>query len=176
MTPHPRHAAEDEEDGWDSWWKDASWLRSANGDTPGMARHSSSRHVRTRQEVLEDNVIIVVNQTRGEHGLEGLVLDQRLRAAARAHSQDMATRRYLAHLSPEGITPHARMLGAGYARPAAENVALHEPNALLVVRAWMNSPGHRVNILHPRFRAIGVGVFLQTSPRVAWWTQNFGYA
>ncbi|MFD9052943.1 CAP domain-containing protein [Streptomyces zaomyceticus] len=171
MKPHPHDPPEDEDDGWDSQWKDAAWLRSTNADTP-----SSSRHVRTRQEALENNVITVVNQTRANHGLNGLVTDERLRTAARAHSHDMATRRYLAHLSPEGITPHARMLAAGCAHPAAENVALHEPNALLVVRAWMNSPGHRVNILHPLFRTIGVGVFLQTSPRVAWWTQNFGYA
>ncbi|MFF3249313.1 CAP domain-containing protein [Streptomyces sp. NPDC002870] len=116
-----------------------------------------------------------MNQERAERGLVRLHMEERLRMSSRHHSQDMAARSFFAHLSPDGGTPDERMLAAGYQYPAAENIAIFEPNAMAVVRAWMNSPGHRVNILHPHVRAIGVGMFLDARTRLAWWTQNFGY-
>ncbi|MFD9544893.1 CAP domain-containing protein [Streptomyces sp. NPDC060022] len=131
--------------------------------------------MRTRQESLEDGVVTLVNQQRAERGLVRLRIEERLRFSARYHSQDMAVRGFFDHRSPEGSTPDARMMAAGYPFPAAENIAVVEPNAMIVVTAWMNSPGHRVNILHPDTRAIGVGVFLDADTRLAWWTQNFGY-
>ncbi|MEU0156580.1 CAP domain-containing protein [Micromonospora fulviviridis] len=58
----------------------------------------------------------------------------------------------------------------GYAQPAAENIAKGQSRPHEVIHAWLNSPGHRANLLNPDF---SVGLHLDSGP---WWTQNFGYA
>jgi uncharacterized protein YkwD len=85
----------------------------------------------------------------------------------------MAARRYFAHESPDGGTPFDRMLSAGYPYGAAENIARGQRLPLEVMHSWMNSWGHRKNILHPDFVTIGVGVHLDKDG--PWWTQHFGY-
>jgi uncharacterized protein YkwD len=65
------------------------------------------------------------------------------------------------------------MRTAGYSWPAAENLARGQRRPHEVMHAWMNSPGHRANILNPATRAVGVG--LELGPGGPWWTQNFGY-
>ncbi|MER8223567.1 CAP domain-containing protein [Streptomyces sp. NPDC094143] len=181
MTAHPYGGPPDAEDGMDEWddqWDgNGSALRfSGAGARPPQGSTTRRPYaVRTRRQALEDDVARLMNQERVKRELVQLRVEERLRTSSRAHSEDMAAGGFLSHVSSAGTQPADRMLAAGYLFPAAENVAVHEPNAMAVVRAWMDSPGRRRNILNPAFRSIGVGVHLAPESRAAWWTQNFGY-
>jgi uncharacterized protein YkwD len=83
----------------------------------------------------------------------------------------MAINRYFSHTSLDGRTFDERIRDAGYTRPAAENIAKGQRSADDVMRAWMNSKGHRANILNCSYAAIGVGL----DTRGWYWTQDFGY-
>jgi uncharacterized protein YkwD len=128
----------------------------------------------SKQTAFEDEVVRLTNAERAEEGCEALRIDDRLRTAAREHSTDMAERGYFDHESPEGTSPWDRMRAAGYDAPGGENIAMGYPSPEAVVDAWMDSRGHRENILNCRFEAIGVGVHFG-SERGPWWTQDFGY-
>ena len=118
-----------------------------------------------------DQVVSLVNGARADAGCGALRVDDRLTAAAQGHSDDMAVNGYFSHTSQDGRTFADRVLAAGYPNPGGENIAQGQRSAQSVHDAWMNSDGHRANILNCDFTAIGVG--LNTS---AWtWTQNFGY-
>ncbi|MGW3690140.1 CAP domain-containing protein [Streptomyces sp. NPDC005125] len=117
--------------------------------------------------------MLAVNQRRRSVDLPALRLDERLRASARAHSADMAEREFFSHETPCGRHPADRMRAAGYPAPAAENIARGQQSVPVVMRDWMNSPGHRANILREGLATIGVGVHF--GPAGPWWTQNFGY-
>lgn len=111
---------------------------------------------------LESVLHISINDIRDAQGLRRLERDPALDAVARAHAQDMATRRYLAHETPEGLTPPDRMKRAGVKgfTLAGENVGTTsrlDPNREIVV-AWMDSTAHRDNILAPVFNTTGIGV------------------
>ena len=131
-------------------------------DEAGCAR-SGDRAARDPR-VAEAATFCLLNRRRRERGLPPLVRDRRIDAAARAHSRDMAERRFYAHESPDGTTPLQRMRRAGW--PAnrtggAENIAWGAGGASTpaeIVEGWMNSPGHRANILDPRLRTVGVGI------------------
>jgi uncharacterized protein YkwD len=122
---------------------------------------------------VEDSVVVLVNEARRRHRLPALRTDERLRTAARAHSADMRDRSYLAHDAPDGRSPDDRMRAAGYRQPASENIAVGYPTPHAVLQAWLRSPGHRANIVDPRFRAIGVGV--ARGDGGPWWTQDLGH-
>ena len=122
---------------------------------------------------LEDQVVLLVNQARRRAGIAELRPDERLRASARGHCERMATLDFFAHEDPDGSGPAQRMRAAGYSAPGAENIASGQREAVSVMRAWMNSPGHRANIVNPRFVTIGVGVDVRAGG--PWWTQHFGY-
>ena len=122
----------------------------------------------------EAEVVTLTNDQRVAHGCPALRDDPRLRAAAIAHSVDMRVRDYFAHNTPDGVTPWTRIEAQGYSDPSAENIAMGQQTPQSVVDAWMNSPGHRANILNCSSKAIGVGV--QFGPNGPWWTQDFGYS
>jgi uncharacterized protein YkwD len=122
---------------------------------------------------LEDAVARMVNDYRAKSGLRPLATNERLRDSARQHSEDMARGGFFSHDSPDGYTAFDRMLLAGYEHPGAENIAKGQEQPESAMRAWLNSPGHRANIMNAKFRAIGVGVRL--GPGGPWWTQHFGY-
>lgn len=122
----------------------------------------------------EAEVVALTNGQRAAHGCPALRDDPRLRAAAIAHSVDMRVRDYFAHNTPDGVTPWTRIEDQGYSDPSAENIARGQPTPQAVVEAWMNSAGHRANILNCSSKAIGVGV--QFGPDGPWWTQDFGYS
>ncbi|WP_194913161.1 CAP domain-containing protein [Catenulispora rubra] len=122
----------------------------------------------------EAEVVTLTNDQRVAHGCPALRDDPRLRAAAIAHSVDMRARNYFAHNTPDGVTPWTRIEAQGYSDPSAENIAMGQQTPQSVVDAWMNSPGHRANILNCSSKAIGVGV--QFGPNGPWWTQDFGYS
>lgn len=121
---------------------------------------------------LEARVVELTNQERAKAGCGPLRVDQRLVNAARAHSADMAAKGYFSHTSPSGETPWDRMKKAGYPASGGENIAMGYPTAEAVMKGWMNSSGHRANILNCGYKAIGVGV--KTGSGGPWWTQNFG--
>jgi uncharacterized protein YkwD len=121
---------------------------------------------------LGSEVLALVNRARERAGCDPLVADAGLAAVARAHSADMRDRDYFAHDTPEGLSPFDRadQAGVGYAR--AENIAFGQPDAAAVMEAWMNSAGHRANILDCDLTKLGVGV--AEGPGGPWWTQLFG--
>jgi uncharacterized protein YkwD len=122
----------------------------------------------------EAQVVTLVNQQRATAGCPALTVDSRLTTAARGHSQDMATRNYFDHNTPDGVTPWTRINNAGYKfSQAAENIAEGQSTPASVMDAWMNSEGHRANILNCGLRNIGVGLAYNGS-HTPYWTQDFG--
>ncbi|WP_309235732.1 CAP domain-containing protein [Streptomyces sp. TRM64462] len=96
-----------------------------------------------------------------------------LGALARAFSQDMAARDFFSHTDPDGDSPWDRAAQAGVEGLGGENIARGQADAAAVMESWMNSEGHRANILNCDFTTLGVGVhFGDGGP---WWTQNFGF-
>jgi len=122
-------------------------------------------------EEHELRVFELTNIERANHGVAPLVWSDSLAYAARLHSEDMAQNVFMNHTGSDGSTPWERMDRAGfiYSR-AAENVAYGQRSAEQVVGVWMNSDGHRRNILDPNLTELGVG-FAEYR-----WTQKFGAA
>jgi uncharacterized protein YkwD len=121
----------------------------------------------------EAAVVSLTNAERAKQGCSPLRIDSRLVVAARKHSADMAANNYFDHTSRNGDSPWKRMEDAGYSSPGAENIAKGYPTAAAVVKGWMNSPGHRANILNCGLRAIGVGMASGSGGPL--WTQDFGW-
>ncbi|MFJ6723029.1 CAP domain-containing protein, partial [Streptomyces sp. NPDC091259] len=118
-------------------------------------------------------VIALVNKERAAAGCGPLKEDPQLRNAAQGHSDDMARRDYFEHTDPDGGDPGTRTTAAGYRWSTyGENIAKGQQTPESVMNSWMNSPGHRANILNCSFKDIGVGV--HQGPGGPWWTQNFG--
>jgi uncharacterized protein YkwD len=121
----------------------------------------------------EGAVLAIVNNERAKAGCKALTVDGRLAAAARKHSADMVKRHYFSHTTPDGVTMAKRIDNEGYRwSTIGENIAAGQPNATEVMKAWMNSPGHRANILNCKFQQIGIGVAFDGRRPV--WTQDFG--
>ncbi len=120
----------------------------------------------------EAAVLELVNQARAEAGCGAVSADPALAAVARAHSADMRDRGYFSHDTPEGLSPFDRAEAAGLTHARAENIAYGQRDAAAVMDSWMNSPGHRANILNCSLSTLGVGV--AEGPGGPWWTQLFG--
>mgnify|MGYP002620007882 CR=1 FL=1 len=118
-------------------------------------------------------VLEIVNRERAANGCGPVVIDSRLAEAARLHSQDQAAHATMSHTGSDGSTFVERARRAGYDSPLGENVAVGYPTAEAVMAGWMNSPGHRANILNCAARAMGVGVATGADGRL-YWTQVFG--
>ena len=118
----------------------------------------------------ESEVIRLVNEIRTENGLKPLTANWELSRIARYKSEDMANNCYFSHTSPTYGTPFQmiRSFGLTY-RSAGENIAYGQRTPAAVVDAWMNSNGHRANILNPAFTQIGVGYCAGGN----YWTQMF---
>jgi uncharacterized protein YkwD len=127
---------------------------------------------------LEAEILERVNDERVKAGKPALKLSARLAVVARGHSYDMAIRRYLAHVSPEGTGPAERIGGVGIGYQAmGENVYMDESRdeiglAQRAVDAWLKSPPHRDNLLSPRFTETGVGA-ARSSEGSFYVTQDF---
>lgn len=115
-------------------------------------------------------VVSLTNTARAKAGCRPLRRDDRLDDAALRHSLDMSTKVYFSHDSKDGRTFSDRILAAGYTSPGGENIARGQTTAAEVVQAWMDSPGHRRNILDCTFTTIGVGY----AQHGDYWTQDFG--
>lgn len=119
---------------------------------------------------LEQKVVELTNQERRKHGLPELQIDLALSRVARMKSEDMQKNNYFSHTSPTYGSPFDMMRDFGISyRAAAENIAQGQRTAEEVVQAWMNSSGHRANILNKNYTHIGVG----HTPNGNYWTQMF---
>ena len=122
---------------------------------------------------MEAEVLRLVNEERAKYGLGALKRASDLDALARAHSQDMINRHFFDHTNPDGQSPFDRMRAAGISyRAAAENIAYGQRSAAAVMDAWMNSSGHRANILNGTYTEIGIGA-VKNSGGTIYWTQEF---
>lgn len=118
----------------------------------------------------EKEVIRLVNEIRGSNGLGELVADEELSRVARIKSQDMKDNNYFSHTSPAYGSPFDMMKSFGISyKTAGENIARGQTTPQAVVNGWMNSAGHRANILNASYNTIGVGYVADGN----YWTQMF---
>ncbi len=121
----------------------------------------------------ETEVIKLVNAERAKAGLPALKHNWQLSRVARYKSADMANKGYFSHNSPTYGTPFQMMENFGLRFSAAgENIAYGQRTPAEVMRDWMNSPGHRNNIMSRSFTEIGVGL-AKNKNGVCYWTQQF---
>lgn len=156
--------------------------------TPDAPQLSSEDHQKKDEEIPEKNeaaktpeddftiseyekkVAELVNQIRIENGLSPLTLNNELSAVARKKSQDMKDNHYFNHTSPVYGSPFDMMKSFGIIyKTAGENIAMGQRTPEEVVNAWMNSEGHRANILNSSFTQIGMGYVAEGN----YWTQMF---
>jgi uncharacterized protein YkwD len=122
---------------------------------------------------VAQQVVALVNQQRAAAGLAPVTLHPALTSAAQGHSNYQASRNTMTHIGANGSDAGDRIAAAGYAyRVWGENVASGQPDASSVMQAWMDSEGHRDNILNPRFTDIGVGL-AYSATGVSFWTEDF---
>ncbi|MYV72429.1 CAP domain-containing protein [Streptomyces sp. SID1046] len=118
-------------------------------------------------------VLALVNQERAAAGCSAVSLNAKLTKAAQDHSADMASHSNMSHTGSDGSDPGARITRAGYTWSTyGENVAYGYSTPEKVMEGWMNSQGHRENILNCSFKEIGIGLAQPGN----YWTQDFGTA
>lgn len=129
---------------------------------------------------FNNQVLALTNTFRAENNLPALKLNTELNAAAYLHSEDMAKQDYFDHIGKNGSKPWDRAKLVGYeARSMGENIAAGYTSAESVVQGWIDSPGHRANLLNASYTELGVGYF-HLSPDTGsvnyttYWTQLFG--
>ncbi|MEU9007425.1 CAP domain-containing protein [Streptomyces sp. NPDC048551] len=116
-------------------------------------------------------VLALVNKERAAVGCPVLTVNAKLTKAAQDHSADMAAHNNMSHTGSDGSDPGARITRAGYEwRTYGENVAYGYASAAQVMEGWMNSPGHKRNILDCSYKEIGIGL----AQPGQYWTQDFG--
>ena len=132
-------------------------------------------------DATEKQMLDLHNKKRASMGMSKLCVHPALQRAAEKHSRDMIDKDYFSHTSRDGTTFAQRIKREGYAyRIAGENIAwgsgsLGSPDSIF--KSWMNSPGHKANILNKNFKEIGVGVANGTYKsynNAAMWTADFG--
>ena len=162
--------------GYDVEWKNKSvYITKPTLNTPDIDEPESNTpeindpNVDT-QTSFEDQVLTLVNKERANAGLSPLTMDESLRKVARIKSTDMRTNGYFSHTSPTYGSPFDMMKQFGISYTAAgENIAQGYTTPEQVVNGWMNSSGHRANILSSKFTHIGVGY----DANGHYWTQMF---
>ncbi|MFZ7120741.1 MAG: SafA/ExsA family spore coat assembly protein [Eubacteriaceae bacterium] len=124
-------------------------------------------------KAIEKQVIELTNQQRVKNGLKPLEYNWELCRIARYKSQDMVDKNYFSHTSPTYGSPFNMIKAFGLIyRSAGENIAKGQKSAQQVVTSWMNSSGHRANILNSGYTQIGVG-YAVDSNGTPYWTQMF---
>lgn len=117
-------------------------------------------------------IVCLVDHERTAAGLGTVSINAQVRTAAQGHAEDMATRGYFAHESPEGGDPGTRLLLSGFVWSTyGENIAAGQQTPREVMEAWLASPPHCRTLMTPRFTVAGYGIALaSTGP---YWVQNF---
>lgn len=127
----------------------------------------------TSVKTVEKQVQVMVNTERAKVGLSPLALNLQLSTMARSKSQDMIDKGYFSHQSPTYGSPFDMMKSFGFTyMSAGENIAEGQPTATEVMNSWMNSAGHKANILNKSYTEIGVGL-AKKSDGTCYWTQDF---
>lgn len=166
----------------DTMWKIAvkyevglSEIKSANPDIPNhdLIYPGQVINIPSKDSAVlnfEQEVIRLVNEQRAKNGLKSLTYDWELSRVARYKSQDMHDNKYFSHTSPVYGSPFQMIKNFGISyRSAGENIAKGYSTPAAVVNGWMNSSGHRANILNSSFTHIGVGYVADGN----YWTQMF---
>ncbi|MGL4178174.1 MAG: CAP domain-containing protein [Dermatophilaceae bacterium] len=122
---------------------------------------------------LVAEAIRLTNVERARAGCGSVRMDTRLNAAARLHSEDMARHSYFSHTSRDGRSPWDRIGAQGYTAGSGENIAAGYTTAAAVIKGWMDSPGHKANMLNCSHKAVGIGIGRGGYYGI-YWTQNFG--
>ncbi|AEG58450.1 CAP domain-containing protein [Desulforamulus ruminis] len=123
---------------------------------------------------LQQQVVDLVNAERAKQGLKPVVAKQDLTAVAQLKAQDMYNKKYFSHTSPTYGSPFDMMRQQGISYTAAgENIAMGQKTAQQVMTDWMNSSGHRANILNANYNEIGVGVYQSYNGYGYIWVQEF---
>lgn len=136
---------------------------------PGQKLNIPNIDVKT----TESKVIELVNVQRAKAGLQPIKANWQVARVARYKSQDMINKGYFSHTSPTYGSPFDMMQSFGIKFSAAgENIAMGQRTPEEVMSGWMNSPGHRANILSPSFTELGVGLAKDSQGR-CYWTQMF---
>jgi uncharacterized protein YkwD len=144
--------------------------------TPAQAASAGhSRPVRTpvATTTLESDVVTMTNQQRALNGCAPVTADSRITTAARAHSTWMAGTGTFSHVGNGGSSFDARIRAAGYPTPRSENIAWGYRTGADVMDGWMNSAGHRANILDCSAKTVGVGVAYAANGN-PYYTEDFG--
>ena len=166
----------------DTMWKIAvkyevglSEIKDANPQisNPDLIYPGQVLNIPTKDQTVssyEQEVIRLVNEERAKYGLDPLTYDWELSRVARYKSQDMKDNNYFSHTSPTYGSPFQMMKTFGITyKSAGENIARGQKTPAAVVNAWMNSSGHRANILSTSYTHIGVGYVADGN----YWTQMF---
>ncbi|EFL39905.1 sigma-70 family RNA polymerase sigma factor [Streptomyces griseoflavus] len=153
---------------------DSSEAKSAPAPTPAPTSAPAKPPAQPSAPAAEGpaaEVLSLTNTERAKAGCGPVKSDDRLARAAQLHSEDMSANDYFSHTGQNGSSFVDRAKAQGHPSPGAENIARGQSSAASVMDAWMNSPGHRANILNCSLTSLGVGV-----TESDWtWTQVFGY-
>ncbi|MFF5161240.1 CAP domain-containing protein [Streptomyces sp. NPDC000348] len=141
--------------------------------TPEPEKKTSTPVAGSAEAVAGAEVLRLVNAERAKAGCSPVTASSTLTDLATAFSDDMAARGFFDHTDPDGDTPWDRAKAAGISNLGGENIARGQADAEAVMQSWMDSPGHKANILNCDFKTLGVGVHMGSGG--PWWTQNFGY-
>ncbi|MEU8871318.1 CAP domain-containing protein [Streptomyces javensis] len=140
---------------------------------PSAAMASQSAAPAGSPSADQQEVVDLVNSERSKAGCEPLTVNEKLTKAAQDHSEDMAAHSNMSHTGSDGSSPGDRIERAGYSWSSyGENVAYGYDSPKSVMEGWMNSSGHKANILNCDFKEIGVGLAQPGN----YWTQDFGTA
>lgn len=145
-------------------------VKNANMIYPGQSLNIPSG---SAYQSMESEVVTLVNKERAKYGLKPLTANWEVARVARYKSEDMRDKNYFSHTSPTYGSPFdmLKSFGIQYSY-AGENIAAGQTTAQSVVTAWMNSEGHRKNILSSNFKEIGVG-YAKGGSYGHYWTQMF---
>ena len=141
-------------------------------NTP-VAKPATSTSTNGDYSAFQNKVLELVNVERAKNGLKPLTMNANLNKTATLKSQDMAKLNYFSHTSPTYGSPFDMMKKYGISyRTAGENIAMGQTTPEQVMQGWMNSSGHRANILNSSFTQLGVGVAKNSNGQL-YWTQQF---
>lgn len=126
----------------------------------------------------EAYILQQTNAERAKVGAKALTLDSTLTSLARGRSDDMATRNYFSHYTPEGQNVFDMLAALGYSyRTAGENIAMNtypvSQSPQQIMTAWMSDQGHKDNILNVNYGRIGIGAWMRASDGAIYYTQDF---
>ena len=151
----------------------------SNGTNTGQSSandniaHGNETALQTEKPAQAEAVLNLVNAERKKQGLNALTLSTKLTSIATTKAQDMAQNNYFSHTSPTYGSPFEMLqrFGVSY-RTAGENIAAGQRTPEEVMQSWMNSSGHRANILNAKYTELGVGYYKGGSYG-SYWVQLF---